>query len=65
MLENKAYFKRFQVKNRGLRDGKTDLWARRKRAREDKNKFANRRCICQMAYATIRGDMTIAQANSN
>mmetsp|Transcript_122776 Transcript_122776/g.343649 ORF Transcript_122776/g.343649 Transcript_122776/m.343649 type:complete len:313 (+) Transcript_122776:72-1010(+) len=76
VLKNKAYFKRFQVKNRRRREGKTDFRARRKMVRQDKNKFnsrkyrlivrfTNRKCICQIAYATIRGDMIIAQANSS
>merc|ERR1712113_869053 len=46
-----------------------------KMVRQDKNKFNNRkyrlivrftntRCICQVAYATIRGDFVVAQASS-
>merc|ERR1712151_1157209 len=49
--------------------------ARQKMVRQDKNKFNNRkyrlivrftntRCICQVAYATIRGDFVVAHANS-
>merc|ERR1719330_2096752 len=28
-------------------------------------RFTNRRCICQIAYATIRGDMMVAHASSD
>jgi len=76
VLKNKSYFKRFQVKPRRRREGKTDYRARRKMVRQDKNKFnnkkyrmvvrfTNKRCICQIMYATIRGDMVVAQANSS
>merc|ERR1712050_88280 len=65
----------FQVARRRRREGKTDYYARRKMVRQDKNKFnnkkyrmvvrfTNKRCICQIMYATIRGDMVVAQANS-
>lgn len=75
VLKNASYFKRFQVKLRRRREGKTDYRARRKMVRQDKNKFNNRKyrlvvrftnskCICQVMYATIRGDMIIAQATS-
>jgi len=76
VLKNKAYFKRFQVQKRRRRQGKTDFRARRKMVRQDKDKyntkkyrlivrFTNRRCICQIAYATIRGDIIVAHASSN
>jgi len=75
VLKNKAFFTRYQVKKKRRREGKTDFKARRKMVRQDKNKFnnrkyrlivrfTNRKCICQIAYATIRGDMVITQANS-
>jgi large subunit ribosomal protein L5e len=75
VLKNKAYFKRFQVQRRRRREGKTDFKARRKMVRQDKNKynnkkyrmivrFTNTKCICQVAYATIRGDMIVASATS-
>jgi len=75
VLKNNSYFKRFQVKPRRRREGKTDYRARRKMVRQDKNKFnnkkyrlvvrfTNRKCICQIMYATIRGDMVVAQATS-
>jgi len=75
VLKNAAYFKRFQVAKRRRREGKTDFKARQKMVRQDKNKFNNRkyrfivrftntRLICQVAYATIRGDFVVAQATS-
>jgi large subunit ribosomal protein L5e len=75
VLKNKSYFRRFQVKNRRRREGKTDYRARRKMVRQDKNKynnrkyrlvvrFTNRKVICQILYATIRGDMVVEQATS-
>lgn len=75
VLKNKAYFKRFQVKYRRRREGKTDYKARRKMVRQDKSKynnkkyrmvvrFTNSKVICQIVYATIRGDMVVEQAMS-
>lgn len=75
LLKTPAFFKRFQVKRRRRREGKTDFKARRKMVRQDKNKFntkkyrlivrfTNTKCICQVAYATIRGDMIVAAATS-
>merc|ERR1712194_123889 len=60
-MGNKAYFKRYR--------------ARRKMVRQDKNKYNNRKyrlvvrftsrkVICQIMYATIRGDMVVEQAAS-
>jgi len=76
VLKNKAYFKRYQVKPRRRREGKTDYLARRKMIKQAKYKynakkyrlivrFTNSRIICQIAHATIRGDMIIAQATSS
>jgi len=75
VLKNNAYFRRFQVKKRRRREGKTDYKARRKMVRQDKNKynnhkyrlvvrFTNQRVICQIVYSTIRGDMVVAAADS-
>jgi len=75
VLKNKAYFKRYQVQRRRRRESKTDYYARRKMVRQDKNKyntrkfrlvvrFTNKRCICQVVWATIRGDMVLTQATS-
>jgi large subunit ribosomal protein L5e len=76
VLKNKSYFKRYQVQKRRRREGKTDFQARRKMVRQDKNKynnkkyrlivrFTNRKIVCQVAYATIGGDMVVAQATSS
>eukprot|EP01054_Gregarina_sp_Poly1_P000602 Gregarina_sp_Poly_1__601@NODE_1141_length_4960_cov_269_731453_g787_i0_p2_GENE_NODE_1141_length_4960_cov_269_731453_g787_i0NODE_1141_length_4960_cov_269_731453_g787_i0_p2_ORF_typecomplete_len318_score52_93Ribosomal_L5e/PF17144_4/2_2e73Ribosomal_L18_c/PF14204_6/7_5e03Ribosomal_L18_c/PF14204_6/6_9e28Ribosomal_L18p/PF00861_22/0_0068Ribosomal_L18p/PF00861_22/2_3e03Ribosomal_L18p/PF00861_22/7_9e02Linker_histone/PF00538_19/0_88Linker_histone/PF00538_19/5e02_NODE_1141_length_4960_cov_269_731453_g787_i03 len=70
-----AYYSRFQVKNRRRREGKTDYQARRNLCRQDKSKyntpkyrfvvrFTNKRVICQIAYATIQGDIVVAAADS-
>jgi len=75
VLKNKAYFKRYQVKYRRRREGKTDYQARRKMVKQAKYKynakkyrlivrFTNAKVICQIAYATIQGDVIICQANS-
>lgn len=76
VLKNKAYFKRFQVKYRRRREGKTDYQARRRMVKQPKSKyntkkyrlivrFTNQKVICQIAYATITGDYIIAQATSS
>lgn len=76
ILKNRAYFKRYQVKYRRRREGKTDYEARRKMVKQPKDRynakkyrlivrFSNSRCLCQIAYATIQGDMVICQANSS
>ena len=39
VVKNKAYFKRFQVKFRRRREGKTDYYARRRLVVQDKNKY--------------------------
>ncbi len=73
--KNKAYFKRFQVKFRRRRQGKTDYRARRKLTTQDKNKynspkyrlcvrFSNRYVTAQVIKATIKGDITICHASS-
>lgn len=75
VIKNKAWFKRFQVKYRRRREGRTDYQARRKMIRNDKNKysmkkyrlivrFTNSQVICQIAYATITGDIIVSQATS-
>lgn len=76
ILKNKAFFKRYQVKKRRRREGKTDYRARRKMVSQAKNKynnrkyrlvvrFTNRKCVCQITYATIAGDCVVAQATSS
>lgn len=73
--KNKAYFKRYQVKYRRRREGKTDYRARKRLITQDKNKYnspkyrlvvriTNKQVICQIAYAEIDGDKVVAQASS-
>merc|ERR1711898_50940 len=40
VVKNKAYYKRFQVKYKRRREGKTDYYARKRLVSQDKNKFA-------------------------
>lgn len=76
VVKNKAYFKRFQVKFRRRREGKTDYYQRRKLVIQDKNKYnspkyrfvvriTNRQVITQVAYATIEGDRILTAAYSS
>ncbi|CAN7999100.1 unnamed protein product [Ixodes hexagonus] len=73
VVKNKAYFKRFQVKFKRRREGKTDYYARRRLVVQDKNKYntpkyrmivriTNRDIICQVAYARIEGDVIVCAA---
>jgi len=73
VVKNKAYFKRYQVKFRRRREGKTDYYQRRKLVIQDKNKYnspkyrfivriTNKDIITQVAYATIEGDRIICAA---
>ena len=73
--KNKAYFKRYQVKFRRRREGKTDYRARKRLITQDKNKYnspkyrlvvrlTSKFVICQIAYSTIQGDKILCQANS-
>merc|ERR1711934_1039839 len=39
VVKNKAYFKRFQVKWRRRREGKTDFYARKRLINQEKNKY--------------------------
>ena len=59
VVKNKAYFKRFQVKFRRRREGKTDYYARKRLIWQDKNKyntpkyrfvvrFTNKDVVCQV-----------------
>jgi len=74
--KNKAYFKRYQVKFRRRREGKTDYHARKKLVIQPKNKFntpknrlivriSNRDVTAQIAYARIEGDIVICAAYSH
>lgn len=74
--KNKAYFKRFQVKYRRRREGKTDYYARKRLVVQSKNKynspkyrlvvrFTNRDVIVQIIYAKIEGDYVLSSAYSH
>jgi len=74
--KSKAYFKRFQVKYRRRREGKTDYRARRRLTAQDKNKyntprhrlvvrFTNKDVIAQIVQAKIVGDHIVAHAYSH
>lgn len=76
LVKNKAYFKRFQVKFRRRREGKTDYFARKRLVVQDKNKYntpkyrmivrtSNRDITCQIAYARLEGDKIVAAAYSH
>jgi len=76
VVKNKAYFKRFQVKYRRRREGKTDYFARKRLIVQNRNKyntpkyrlivrFTNSNIIAQVAYATIQGDKVVCDARSN
>jgi len=76
VIKNKAYFKRFQVKYRRRREGKTDYRARKRLVAQDKNKYnspkyrlvvriSNKDIITQIAYAKIEGDIILAAAYSH
>jgi large subunit ribosomal protein L5e len=76
VIKNKAYFKRFQVKFKRRREGKTDYFARKRLICQDKNKYntpkyrlivrlSNKDIVCQVAYAKIEGDKIIAAAYSH
>ncbi|XP_014777774.1 60S ribosomal protein L5 [Octopus bimaculoides] len=76
IIKNKAYFKRFQVKFRRRREGKTDYFARKRLVVQEKNKyntpkyrmivrFTNKDIICQIAYARIEGDVIVVAAYSH
>jgi len=73
VIKNKSYFKRFQVKYRRRREGKTDYRARKRLVAQDKNKYnspkyrfivriSNRDIIAQIAYSKIDGDHIMAAA---
>ncbi|KAL6967893.1 60S ribosomal protein L5 [Sarracenia purpurea var. burkii] len=71
--KSRAYFKRFQVKFKRRREGKTDYRARIRLINQDKNKyntpkyrfvvrFTNKDIIAQIVSASIAGDMVLAAA---
>jgi len=72
-MKSSAYHKRFQVKFRRRRAGKTDYRARKRLVAQSKNKyntpkyrfvvrFSNKDITCQVIYATIAGDVCLAAA---
>jgi large subunit ribosomal protein L5e len=76
ILKNAAYSKRYQVKYRRRREGKTDYQARRRMVIQDKNKYnstkyrlcvriTNKDVICQIIQPKIVGDHTICAAYSH
>ncbi|KAM0861258.1 hypothetical protein ACQ4PT_046000 [Festuca glaucescens] len=74
--KTRAYSKRFQVKPKRRRQGKTDYRARLRLTNQDKNKyntpkyrfvvrFTNKDVTAQIVYATIAGDIVMAAAYSH
>jgi len=73
VIKSKAYFKRFQVKFKRRREGKTDYYARKRLVAQDKTKynspkyrlvvrFTNKDVIAQIISATISSDIVLAAA---
>jgi len=76
VVKDKAYFKRYQVKFRRRREGRTDYYARKRLVIQDKNKYntpkyrmivrcSNTDICCQIAYARLEGDIVISAAYSH
>jgi len=76
LVKNKAYYKRFQVKFRRRREGKTDYFARKRLVVQDKNKYntpkyrmvvrtSNKDICCQIVYARVEGDYVVESAYSH
>lgn len=76
VVKNKQYFKRYQVKFKRRREGKTDYQARKRLIFQDKNKYntpkyrlivrlSNRDITAQIAYARIEGDRIVCAAYSH
>jgi len=73
VTKDKPYFKRYQVKYRRRREGKTDYQARRALVIQDKDKyntpkyrfvvrFTNKDVVCQLVAAKIVGDQVVTSA---
>ncbi|TPX34228.1 hypothetical protein SmJEL517_g03086 [Synchytrium microbalum] len=71
--KTKAYFKRYQVKYRRRREGKTDYYARKRLVTQAKNKyntpkyrlvvrFTNKDIIVQVIYSKLNGDYVLTAA---
>lgn len=76
VVKNKQYFKRYQVKFKRRREGKTDYYARKRLIFQDKNKYntpkyrlivrlSNRDVTAQVAYSRIEGDKVVCAAYSH
>lgn len=68
VVKNKAYFKRYQVKYKRRREGKTDYFARKRLVVQDKNKyntpkyrmivrFTNKDIVCQVKIELSRVEL--------
>ena len=73
VIKNKAYFKRFQVKQKRRREGKTDYRARRTMTLQDKTKYdtpkyrmvvrlTNKDVVAQIVHSKVSGDEVLAAA---
>jgi len=76
VVKNKQYFKRYQVKFKRRREGKTDYFARKRLIVQDKNKYntpkyrlvvrlSNCDITAQVAYSRIEGDKILCAAYSH
>jgi large subunit ribosomal protein L5e len=76
VVKNRSYFKRYQVKYRRRREGKTDYQARNKMIIQAKNKYntpkyrlvvrvTNKDIICQIVYSEINNDKVLCAAYSH
>jgi len=76
IVKNKQYFKRYQVKFKRRREGKTDYYARKRLIFQDKNKYntpkyrlivrlSNKDITVQIAYSRIEGDHVVCAAYSH
>ncbi|CAG9769638.1 unnamed protein product [Ceutorhynchus assimilis] len=75
VVKNKQYFKRFQVKFKRRRQGKTDYYARKRLIVQVKNKYntpkyrlivrlSNKNITAQVAYSRIEGDKIVCASYS-
>jgi large subunit ribosomal protein L5e len=75
LVKNKAYYKRFQVKFRRRREGKTDYAQRRGLVIQDKNKYnakkrrlvvriLNKQVVCQIVNSGMKNDFVLESAYS-
>jgi len=73
VVKSKAYFKRFQVKQKRRREGKTDYYARKRLIAQDRTKYnspkyrlvvriTNRDIIAQIVSATLNADQILCSA---